>query len=61
MVFQNGYPDRTEEDLTRLMETYANGRDYNEWLSAFCKRKYNSDFSREMTRSVAAFLKTFSE
>ena len=25
-------------------------------MTAFCKRKYESDFSREMTRSVAEYL-----
>lgn len=32
---------------------------YEDWMKAFCNRKYNSDFSREMTRSVKAFLKQF--
>ena len=34
-------------------------QDYDEWIRAFCNRKYNSDFSREMTRSVAAYLAEF--
>lgn len=58
MVFENVYPDRSEEDLKRLFSTYAGQRDYADWIQAFCKRKYNSDFSREMSRSVEAFLKT---
>ena len=32
---------------------------YREWMRAFCERKYNSDFSREMTRSVRKYLKDF--
>ena len=32
---------------------------YREWMRAFCERKYNSDFSREMTRSVRKYLEDF--
>ena len=28
-------------------------------MRAFCNRKYNSDFSKEMTRSVGEYLKQF--
>ena len=34
-------------------------RSYEEWSQAFCKRKYNSEFSKEMTRSVEEYLKAF--
>lgn len=35
------------------MAAYKDGiYDYEEWFKASCKRKYNSDFSREMTRYV---------
>lgn len=33
--------------------------DYEGWLRAFCARKYNSDFSREMSRSAAGYLADF--
>lgn len=58
IVFANTYPDRAPEEVEQLMHTYANGRDYKEWITAFCKRKFNSDFSREMTRSIEAYLNT---
>lgn len=61
VVYENTYPEWTQDRLQALMQTYANGRDYSEWIAAFCRRKYNSDFSREMTRSVNAFLDTFSK
>ena len=32
---------------------------FDHWLRAFHARKYDSDFAREMTRSVAAFLRQF--
>ena len=35
------------------MPAYKSGENnYEEWIKTFCKRKYNSDFSREMSRSV---------
>lgn len=30
-----------------------------EWCSAFCNRKYNSDFSKEMSKSVTEYLAQF--
>ena len=33
--------------------------DYEKWLQAFCKRKYNSDFAQEMTRSVAKYIEEY--
>ena len=33
--------------------------DEKKWMQAFCNRKYNSDFAREMTRSVAKYLEEF--
>lgn len=61
VVFENGYPARSAADREKLMRTYAGDREYRQWISAFCKRKYNSDFSVEMSRSAAAFLKQFSD
>ena len=37
----------------------AGNQEYINWMQAFCRRKYNSDFSREMTRSVREYLKDF--
>ena len=33
---------------------------FEKWMRAFCERKYESDFSREMTRSVTEWIKAFS-
>ena len=40
----------------------ANGQldyDFDKAVQAFCKRKYASDFSREMTRSAEIYWKEF--
>jgi hypothetical protein len=42
-----------------MMSQRAGSRGYDEWMRAFCERKYNSDFSREMSRSVAEYLEEF--
>ena len=32
---------------------------YVEWMAAFCQRKYNSDFAREMTRSLGEYINEY--
>lgn len=56
VVHENGYHRMNGEELRRLLEVKATRPDFDEWLRAFCKRKYHSDFSREMTRSVQKYL-----
>ena len=36
-------------------------RGFIDWMKAFCNRKFNSEFSREMTRSVGVYLKDFED
>ena len=59
IVHENAYRQMDEEELKDLFCAYAGQREYTEYMKAFCKRKYNSDFSREMTRSVTEALKNF--
>jgi hypothetical protein len=35
--------------------------DFDASIRAFCKRKYMSDFAREMNRSVGEYLKNFGD
>ena len=51
----------TETDVTRTMDgaelrdTFgykAGNTPFDQWCTAFCNRKYSSDFSKEMTRSA---------
>ena len=57
IVYENHYPDWTPEGLEQLMAHRLGRESFADWVTAFCNRKYNSDFSREMSRSVAAFLR----
>ena len=59
IVHENGYRSMDAAELEDLFAPKAVNRDYEDWMKAFCYRKYNSDFSREMSRSVGEYLKDF--
>lgn len=59
IVHENGYRRMDGAELRNMFTGKAGARDYEEWMQAFCTRKYESDFSREMTRSVGEYLKDF--
>lgn len=63
VVCQNTYRDRTEAELREDFALRAAREDYDfdKDLRAFCARKYDSDFSREMSRSAAVYLEDFAE
>jgi nitroreductase/FMN reductase (NADPH)/FMN reductase [NAD(P)H] len=61
IVHENSYRDLDAQELKQMLSVKAGARSFEEWIQAFCKRKYNSDFSREMTRSVQVFLEDFQE
>ena len=59
IVHENAYRDMDECEIREMLDYKKGVKTYKEWLKAFCERKYNSDFSREMTRSVEVYLKDF--
>lgn len=59
IVHENGYRDMDSDELKQMLSVKAGARCFEDWIQAFCNRKYNSDFSREMTRSVKVFLEDF--
>ena len=59
IVHENTYRELDGNELRDMFEKNAVGKPFEEWCRAFCKRKYNSEFSREMTRSVEEYLKQF--
>ena len=59
IVHENGYTPLSNQDLAEMWTPRAGEKGYDAWMQAFCNRKYNSDFSREMTRSVAKYLEQF--
>lgn len=61
IVQTNTYHRRNTDELRQVfVKEYPDG-DFEGWCRRFCNRKYNSDFSREMTRSVGEYLKNFTE
>lgn len=64
VVSENRYHDPTDAELKALLaqkEGHTSDPDdgFEAWLSAFCRRKWNSGFSREMSASVARMLADF--
>ncbi len=59
IVHENGYRQMEKDELKDMFAQKAGIRPYEDYMKAFCERKYNSDFSKEMTRSVGEFLKDF--
>ena len=64
VVFENRYHDPSDDELRELLaqkEGHTSDPDdgFDAWLSAFCRRKWNSGFSREMSASVARTLADF--
>ena len=61
IVCENVYRDRTEEELRADFAARAGGEyDFDAKIPPFCAFKYNSEFSKEMSRSAAVYLKDFS-
>lgn len=61
IVHENTYRSMEGEELREMFAHQCENRSFEDWCSAFCQRKYNSEFSREMTRSVEEYLKQFQE
>ena len=59
IVHENGYKHLSNNDLEEMWTPRSGERGYEAWMQAFCNRKYNSDFSQEMTRSVSKYLEQF--
>ena len=56
IVHENGYRRLDEAALRTMFRDRCGGQTFEGFLSAFCHRKYESDFSREMSRSVGEYL-----
>jgi len=61
IVFENAYPEWTGQRIADLLKPKFPIGDPGERIRAFCSRKYNSDFAREMTRSVQKYLEQYQD
>ena len=59
IVYENGYSPLSAEQLEDMWAPGAGEKGYANWMQAFCNRKYNSEFSREMSRSIQKYLEQF--
>ena len=59
IVHENAYHSMDGKELREMFAHKYKNHTYEEWCSAFCKRKYNSDFSKEMSRSVEKYLDSY--
>ena len=48
-------------ELRDMFAGRCDNRSFEDWMTAFCKRKYNSDFSKEMSRSVQKYLEQYAK
>lgn len=59
IVSENTYQRKDGKQLRSMFEKECSQDKFDEWVTKFCNRKYNSDFSKEMTRSVEVYLQDF--
>ncbi len=59
IVQTDAYRVRAAEELQDMTRKDWKGSSFEDWARRFCDRKYNSDFSREMSRSVSLYLRDF--
>ncbi len=59
IVCVDAYHQKNGEELRKMFAKECTNRTYDEWAKAFSERKYNSDFSKEMSRSVMEYIKEF--
>ena len=59
IVMKNRYQVREGQALRAMTEKDWKHTDFENWATRFCDRKFNSDFSREMSRSVGEYLKEY--
>ncbi|MBQ7785662.1 MAG: nitroreductase family protein [Clostridia bacterium] len=63
LVHENAYREIDAQQMVDMLgeRQGLEGEALDRWLLAFCKRKWNCDFSREMTRSAAQMIREWCE
>lgn len=59
IVHENAYRRMQGTELREMFGDRIGQQEYTEWMRAFCERKYNSAFARELCRSVEQYLDAF--
>ena len=63
MVHENGYQMGKAAEMPRMLaeQTGRSGEELADWIRRFCKRKWNSEFSEEMSRSCTEMVRFWKE
>ena len=63
LVHENGYDMEKSSAMDEMLATQQgrSGDDLADWIVRFCNRKWNSEFSREMSRSCTEIVKSWCE
>lgn len=61
LVHENGYSMEKAAQMEQLLSIQQgkSGEELADWIRRFCKRKWNSEFSREMSRSCTAIVRSW--
>lgn len=59
IVCENSYQEKSGAQIREMFSGKTGNKSYDEWIKAFWKRKYESDFSKEMNRSMEVYLRDF--
>lgn len=59
IVCENTYRSKDSREIRAMFSGKTGAQTYEKWMEAFWKRKYESDFSNEMNRSMEVYLKDF--
>ena len=59
LVHENGYSMEKSAEMSRMLSQQQGkeGEEFTDWLNRFCNRKWNSEFSQEMSRSCTEMVK----
>ena len=59
LVHENGYSLEKSGEMSRMLEIQQgkSGEELADYIRRFCKRKWNSEFSREMSRSCTEIVR----
>ena len=61
LVHENGYDLHKSQAMVRMLaqQQGKDGDALTDWLNRFCKRKWNSEFSKEMSRSCTEMVRSW--
>ena len=61
VVFENEYKRLNKDELKNMFEQRTLPKGYEEWMKMFIERKYNTDFSKEMSRSADKYIERYNK